>query len=154
MTKHAKTDDAMRRHRITVRLDDAEMRNLEETARRLETTKSELVRSLASLPVETLSQAVEAYYGDRVAPVVAYDVMTYKSIAMQLRVWGYHYDRCLHALNTIASKKFLSVKDTAEYMDKALSYLEPIEEAANEIGRKLDDLMDADRIELKAGRLR
>lgn len=114
---------------------------LRENAERLNTTPAALVRALISLPVELQE---EARGSDDAESVVVFDRAAIANLSKQIRMWGYHYDQAVRALNTIASRMFMRPEDAAHYMKKATSLLEGIEESR----RVLED--EAHKLSLRA----
>lgn len=111
---------------VHIRMNEMEHHTLRENAKQLNTTPSALVRALVTLPVELQEEALEH---DNARSVVVFDRAAIANLMKQIRMWGYHYDQAVHALNIIASRRFMRPEDAAHYMKKATSLLEEIEEA-------------------------
>lgn len=107
-------------------MNETEHRMLRENAERLNTTPAALVRALISLPVELQEDACGS---DDAESIVVFDRAAIANLSKQIRMWGYHYDQAVRALNTIASRMFMRPEDAAHYMKKATSLLENIEES-------------------------
>ncbi len=115
---------------VAVRVNETEFQHLRKNSERLNTTPSALMRALISLPVEFQEEAVER---DDARSVVVFDRAAIANLAKQIRMLGYHYDQAVHALNVIASRRFMRPEDAAHYMKKATSLLEDIEESRHEL---------------------
>lgn len=102
---------------------------LRENAERLNTTPAALMRALIALPIETQAESMR----DETDAIVTFDRAAIMNLAKQIRMWGYHYDQAVHALNIIAARRFMRPEDAAHYMEKATSLLEEIEETRREL---------------------
>lgn len=111
-------------------MNETEHRTLRENAERLNTTPAALMRALISLPVE-LQEGTCGH--DDARSVVVFDRAAIANLAKQIRMWGYHYDQAVHALNVIASRRFMRPEVAAHYMEKATTLLEDIEESRREL---------------------
>ena len=110
-------------------MNEAEHRMLRENAERLNTTPAALMRALIALPIETQAESMR----DETDAIVTFDRAAIMNLAKQIRMWGYHYDQAVHALNIIAARRFMRPEDAAHYMEKATSLLEEIEETRREL---------------------
>lgn len=136
---------------LHARVTQAELAGFKERADLLDTTCASLARSLITLPIEVQAEACApqaASEGRRT--VLVYDRATYPQLIRQIRHWGYHYDHCLHALNLVASKRFLSPEETSAYLDKAIAYLEEIDRAREGLLASVEGLYERDRAYLAA----
>lgn len=137
---------------LTVRLTEAEYERLKRDASSLGTSVSELVRSLVALPRETKEGAL-AHPDGAARSVLVYDQTTFPKLIRQIRAWGYHYDHCLHALNTIASATRLAPGRVEELMSEAIGHLESIDAARGAMERSVKELRlrEAVRLERRRG---
>ena len=136
---------------IAVRVNETEFRRFYENAERLNTTPSALMRALISLPVELQEEACGS---DDAESVVVFDRAAIANLAKQIRMWGYHYDQAVHALNIIASRRFMRPEDAAHYMEKATSLLEEIEESRSALEDEMFKLTRRTFAHLPLGRER
>jgi hypothetical protein len=113
---------------MVVRTTTKEYAAIRATAKALDTTVSSLVRALATLPVSTQAEALNAVTnGYRVRTMVVFDRTTYPRLIRQLRAWGNQYNQATRALNTVAAKNFMSQEDTIETIGQATAILEKME---------------------------
>lgn len=140
--------------RIEVRLTPEEKEDLCQKAAELDTTPSALVRAFASFPMEVAQEAIEGRYKreDGKYRVLVFDRETYPKLIYQLRKWGFHYDGCLRALNTIAAGR-LARKDIPEYMDEAMDNLRKIDVAKDQLIEHVSMLLLLPSVQLDEPRL-
>ena len=114
-------------------------------------TVSEYLRSLASIRVVPRTDRTDTT--DPSAPIyIVYDKSLYDRATRQLKAWGYHYDNCLHALNTIKARRYLPSDKADALFAKALGYLERIEEGRAEYKALFTELAERDGVIAKAKR--
>ena len=138
-----------RDRRVYVRLNETERRAVQENADRLGTTVSGLIRALITMPIEIQQEALSE---DDAAKVIVFDRKAIPELAKQVRMWGYHYDQAVRALNTIARARFMRADDANHYMGRATSLLEGIEESRRDLERNASELMLQARAYLPIGR--
>ena len=80
-------------HVLTCRIDDSDMRVLEEQSEGMGMSKSQYLRYLIRVPIEVKETGGEA---------VVIDTVSVDSLRRELRKWGYHYNQGIHALNALA----------------------------------------------------
>lgn len=139
---------------IKVRLTPEEKEDICQKAAELDTTPSALIRALATMPMEVAQEAIEGRYKreDGKYRVLVFDRETYPKLIYQLRKWGYHYDGCLRALNTIAAGR-LPRKDIPEYIDEALDNLRKIDVAKDQLIEHVSMLLLLPSVQLEEPRL-
>lgn len=123
---------------VVVRVSEPEHAKIKQDAALLDTTVSEYLRSLARLP-KAVAQGDER-------GIIVYNRELYVELVRLIRIWGYHYNHCLHALNTIAAKKFMYPDAAAEMFGQAMVELDGIEEARKDISAKMEQIASSDRI--------
>lgn len=126
---------------VHVRLTRSEHEQIRELCRELKTSTSEYLRSLARIPKRMANPGE--------CGLVVYNSELYLEFVRLIRIWGYHYNNCLHALNIIASKKFMFPEDAAELFGKAISELDSLEQARVRIEDEVARMAEADRIIIK-----
>lgn len=121
---------ATRNKIVNVRLNEKENDVLRATSERLGMSMSGVVRALVTLPIEVQDEWI-----DQKDPsmVVAFDRASIAHLTKQIRMLGYHYDQAVHALNTLAAKKFVRVGEAEQYMERAVALLEGIESTRQEL---------------------
>lgn len=130
----------MRDRWVHVRLSEEEASLLSARSIGLGVSKADLIRFFISIPVD---------YADRIGHasdlVIAVDRKAVGDLVRQLRAWGYHYDHCLHALNTIASRRFMPPDEAEAWMAKAVGELESIDAARGSLERAAWAIAEAPR---------
>lgn len=132
-----------RRGDFHVRLSEDEERVLAEKSARLGISKSALIRFYLSIPIEYHDRLSEA-----ADPIIAVDRRSVVDLARQARAWGYHYDGCLHALNIVASKKFMRPEEAEALVRKAVDGLVAIDEVRESLEAAADALLESPRASL------
>lgn len=132
-------------HPLHVRVAKTDLERIKEDARMLNVSVSEYMRALALLPKRIREGAV----ADPSGLVVVYDIEMFRRLVLQIRYWGYHYDQCVHAMNTIASKKLMYPEDAADLFGHAIVRLDEIDAARKEIVGAACSIAEADRIQIK-----
>ena len=84
----------MERHprQIHVRMSEGEVKRAKALARSLDTTLSDLIRTLLQLPASSIEEG---------GSLVVIDRATAVKLAREMRRWGHHYNQGVHALNSI-----------------------------------------------------
>ena len=132
---------ASRHHRLSVRLSDQEMLVLQRNAAEVGESPSAFIRCLLAIPVSVIdNQAIDAGVNENAIRIVLFDKYTYTRLEKQLKAWGYHYNQAVHALNIIASKKFMTEEDTVNIISKAMGFLEDIDVYRKEIDETIEGL--------------
>lgn len=125
-----------------VMLTPQEKADLQAQAWALDTTPSNLIRALLALPKEIAesvitskaeaSESLDDADNGRVR-VLVFDKTTYNRFIFQLRRYGYHYDGCLKALNTINSHSDLPRAEKRALIEEAQDHLRRIDVAKDEL---------------------
>lgn len=136
-----------RDHWVHVRLTGDEDRVLKEISSRLGCSTAALIRFYISIPIEYHDRLAEA-----AEPVIAVDRRSVMELAKQVRAWGYHYDGCLHALNIIASKRFMRPEETEALVRKAVDELVAIDATRDTLEAAAETLLASPRAPFEAGR--
>lgn len=109
----------MERHprQIHVRMSEAEVKRAKALARSLDTTLSDLIRTLLQLPASSIEEG---------GSLVVIDRATAVKLAREMRRWGHHYNQAVHALNAIAyylRANDMDVSDVLEELDRTSGML-------------------------------
>ena len=114
---------------IHIRASREEVEAFGRNADLLSTTKSALGRALIAMPVAIQEEALSAY-GDGTSNVaLVVDKEAFARLTQQIRRYGHHYNQAVHALNTVAAKRFLPPDETEAYMRRALAKLDSVDGA-------------------------
>jgi ABC-type transporter Mla subunit MlaD len=109
----------MERHprQIHVRMSEGEVKRAKALARSLDTTLSDLIRTLLQLPASSIEEG---------GSLVVIDRATAVKLAREMRRWGHHYNQAVHALNAIAyylRANDMDVSDVLEELDRTSGML-------------------------------
>lgn len=109
----------MERHprQIHVRVSEGEVKRAKALARSLDTTLSDLIRTLLQLPASSIEEG---------GSLVVIDRATAVKLAREMRRWGHHYNQAVHALNAIAyylRANDMDVSDVLEELDRTSGML-------------------------------
>lgn len=136
------------------RMTKQESRILAENARKLGVSKSSLSRSLISIPIEVLEVETAKDTEEKTLSLssskkyLVYDKKTFPNLLMQLKRWGYHYNQAVHAMNTIASKKFMRPEETESIMLGVITSLNEIEEMRTDFYEQITTIASEPKVML------
>lgn len=138
---------------IAARVNEKEYQDLRSNAERLGTTPSGLIRAFIALPVEVQDDALhDAGKREGALPILVFDRATFPQLTKQIRMWGYHYDQAVHALNTIAAARFMRPDEAKRLMERAIALLEEIEQTRLSLEREASEMALESRAYLPLGR--
>ena len=133
---------------LSVRLTAEEMLRVQQNASTLGVTPSDYIRSLIALPVAACDESPDTTDTRSENPftLVLYDKKTYPQLVKQLRAWGHHYNQAVHALNIIASKKFMTQENTIELITKATGAIDGVDLLRSDLMTLIDSLAIAPHV--------